>query len=270
MMNKYLCIFLSVVLLSSPLLAQTVSDQASQENKPMTLPYKDWYSFEEPDEGYTKKFLKSAIAPAALAGIGLLIQANEPFKHELQTHLDWNKDWRVPMFEDELRWTPYYVGFLLPVFDVYPKHKGLHAIPLAIGAYVLADRTVHHLKYATDIQRPNEKLHHLYNSFPSQHTSMSFVAATILHHEYGHYSPWISVGAYAVATWVGYTRVAQSYHWTSDVLVGAAIGTFSTNLVYWAYDGLSDWICSKNQNQSLSFTPYFDGQHAVFSMNYQF
>lgn len=240
----------------------------AQKDSSMILPYSDWYSFEAPEKGYTEKFLKSSIAPLALAGAGLLIQANVPFKHELQTHLDWNKDFRVPMYEDELRWAPYYVGFMLPVFGVYPKHKALHAIPLAIGAYCLADVCVSSLKRSTGIQRPNEKLHHLYNSFPSQHTSMSFVAATILHHEFGHYSPWISVGGYAVATYVGYTRIAQSYHWTADVLVGAAIGTFCTNLVYWAYDGLSDWICQ--DDESLSILPAYDGRNAYLSLSYQF
>lgn len=259
-MKRVLGVFMIFALFGAPLLAQ---------DSLMTLPYKNWYSFEAPEEDYSKTFLKSSIAPLALAGAGLLIQSNESFKHEIQTHLDWNSDWKVPMYEDELRWAPYYVGFLLPVFDIYPKHKALHAIPLALISYCFADACVHQLKTATGIQRPNEKLHHLYNSFPSQHTSMAFVAATLLHREYGHYSPWISIGGYTVAAWVGYTRIAQSYHWTADVLVGAAIGTFCTNLVYWAYDGLSDWICQEN-NQQLSIIPAFDGQHAYLGLNYQF
>ena len=251
------------------LLGCVLSYPLSAQQQNLTLPYQDWYSFEKPQEDYTKDFLKSSIAPLALASVGLLIQSNADFKHELQTHLDWNKDWQVPMYEDELRWAPYYIGFMLPVFGVYPQHKGLHAIPLALGAYCLADACVASLKRSTGIQRPNEKLHHLYNSFPSQHTSMAFVAATILHQEYGHYSPWISIGGYSIAAWVGYTRIAQSYHWTADVLVGAAIGTFCTNLVYWAYDGLSDYICTKKE-QSLSLMPFYDGRQASLCLSYQF
>ena len=76
-------------------------------------------------------------------------------------------------------------------------------------------------------------------------------------------------GGYSIAAWVGYTRIAQSYHWTADVLVGAAIGTFCTNLVYWAYDGLSDYICSKKE-QSLSLMPFYDGRQASLCLSYQF
>ncbi len=235
----------------------------------MTLPYQNWYSFERPAENYTGSFLRSSIAPAALAGLGLLIQANPDFKQRLQSYLDWNQDWKVPMYEDELRWAPYLVGGLLPAFGLYSQHKPLHTLPLALTSYFFADFCIHRLKIATTIQRPNEKLQHLFNSFPSQHTSMAFVAASLIHLEYGHYSPWISIGCYGVASYVGYTRIAQNYHWTSDVLVGAAIGTFCTHLVYFAYEALADGL-TRSKQQRLNMLPSFDGQHASLSLSYQF
>ncbi len=268
-MNRFFCCLLTMIFFLQTLSAQEIPSTDRFASSGMTLPYRDWYSFEKPEEDYTRQFLKSTIAPVALAGIGLLIQANEPFKHELQSHLDWNKGWAVNMYDDELRYLPTAVAATLPVFGVYSKHKALHLISLAAASYIFADFCVFRLKEATGVQRPNEKLQDLYNSFPSQHTSMAFVGATILHREYGHYSPWISVGGYAVAAWVGYSRIAQSYHWTADVLVGAAIGTLATNMVYWGYDGLSDWIC-KDNGQILSITPVFDGRNAFLSFNYQF
>lgn len=75
------------------------------------------------------------------------------------------------------------------------------------------------------------------NSFPSGHTATAFVAATILHKEYGMTrSPWFSVGGYALATATGVMRVLNNRHWISDVMAGAGIGIISTELGYFAAD----------------------------------
>lgn len=75
------------------------------------------------------------------------------------------------------------------------------------------------------------------NSWPSGHTATAFVSATILHKEYGlTRSPWYSVAGYGIATMTGVMRVLNNRHWVSDVLSGAGIGIFSTELAY----GLSD------------------------------
>lgn len=212
--------------------------------------YSNWYSFERPDALYAKKYLRQSIAPLAAAVLGLGILGMSDFKVQLQESLNWNKDMQVPMFEDQIRYAPYAIGLILPLFGKYPKHKLLHLLPLVTGSYLLSDGVVHQLKEHTAMARPNPLLEH--NAFPSQHTAMAFVAATIIHHEFGDYSPWISVSGYTLATWVAYSRVAKNYHWTSDVLVGAAIGTLSTHLVYLSYDFLSDLFTKNN----MTFYPY--------------
>ncbi|MDD4362412.1 MAG: phosphatase PAP2 family protein [Bacteroidales bacterium] len=212
--------------------------------------YSNWYSFERPDALYAKKYLRQSIAPLAAAALGLGILGMSDFKVQLQESLNWNKDLQVPMFEDQIRHAPYAIGLILPLFGKYPKHKLLHLVPLVTGSYLLADGIVNQLKVRTAMPRPNPLLGQ--DAFPSQHTSMAFVAATILHHEFGDYSPWISIGGYALAGWVAYARVAKNYHWTSDVLVGAAIGTLSTHLVYLSYDFLSDLFTKNN----ITFYPY--------------
>lgn len=58
-------------------------------------------------------------------------------------------------------------------------------------------------------------------SFPSGHTSVSFAAATSLEKRYG----WkLGAPALAVASFVGFARVAADRHYVHDVLAGAAIG----------------------------------------------
>jgi hypothetical protein len=58
-------------------------------------------------------------------------------------------------------------------------------------------------------------------SFPSGHTSMTFMWATVLSRNYG-----LKVGipAYAVAGYVGATRLQENKHHMSDIVAGATIG----------------------------------------------
>ena len=47
-----------------------------------------------------------------------------------------------------------------------------------------------------------------------------------------HYdSLWITLTAYGLASAVGYARLNNDEHWTSEVLAGAAIGTFVGHVV---------------------------------------
>lgn len=70
-----------------------------------------------------------------------------------------------------------------------------------------------------------------YASFPSGHTSTAFAAAAAVTNETTRWWPrstWV-VGPlmYGGATAVGLSRMYHNRHWGSDVLLGAAIGTFS-------------------------------------------
>lgn len=98
---------------------------------------------------------------------------------------------------------------------------------------------VNGLKYSVGTPRPDGSQN---NSFPSGHTATAFTAAHILHKEYGELSPWISVGGYTVATFVGVSRILNNRHWISDVLAGAGIGILSVELGYF----LGDLIFKEN------------------------
>lgn len=74
------------------------------------------------------------------------------------------------------------------------------------------------------------------HSFPSGHTSMAFMAATMLHYEYGWRSPWWSLTGYSLASATGLLRILNDSHWASDVIGGAILGICSTHLGYWLGD----------------------------------
>ena len=65
-------------------------------------------------------------------------------------------------------------------------------------------------------------------SFPSGHTSATFASAAVLGEHFG----WrVGVPAYAVAGFVGWTRVRDNNHWVSDVAFGTVIGIIAGRTV---------------------------------------
>ena len=100
----------------------------------------------------------------------------------------------------------------------------------AAMSYGIMAGFVNGIKYTAKEMRPDGSTA---NSWPSGHTAMSFVGATILHKEYGlTRSPWYSIAGYGVATATGVMRVLNNRHWVSDVLSGAGIGIMSTEIAY--------------------------------------
>ena len=103
----------------------------------------------------------------------------------------------------------------------------------AASAAIMAG-LVNGIKYTASEMRPDGSTR---NSWPSGHTATAFMAATILHKEYGMTrSAWYSVGAYTLATATGVMRVLNNRHWISDVLSGAGIGILSVELGYGLMD----------------------------------
>ena len=61
-------------------------------------------------------------------------------------------------------------------------------------------------------------------SFPSGHTTQAFVLASVISAHAD--QPWVTGVSYGLATLVGVARMERRAHFLSDVLSGAAIGTF--------------------------------------------
>lgn len=101
------------------------------------------------------------------------------------------------------------------------------------GAIMLA--ATQSMKHIISTGRPDNSDDH---SFPSGHTATAFVTATILHREYGHLHPLVSIGGYATAAATGIMRIRKNRHWASDVAAGAGIGILATELGYCITDAL--------------------------------
>lgn len=70
-----------------------------------------------------------------------------------------------------------------------------------------------------------------FQSFPSGHTAASFAAAAAITTEVGHRAPELKtatgIALYGTAALIGLSRMYRNAHWASDVVIGAAIGSFA-------------------------------------------
>ena len=62
-----------------------------------------------------------------------------------------------------------------------------------------------------------------HHSFPSGHATHAFALAAGISREA--HRPWVTAVAYGTASAVGWSRVYDDAHWTSDVVAGALVGT---------------------------------------------
>jgi membrane-associated phospholipid phosphatase len=112
--------------------------------------------------------------------------------------------------------------------DPRAKTTALDAISATAIASGIIDNS---LKYVIGRGRPTDN-HGASNfqpfsgqdSFASGHATEAFALASVISEHYN--TPWVQVTSYGLASMVGYARLNNNRHWPSDVLAGAAIGTF--------------------------------------------
>jgi membrane-associated phospholipid phosphatase len=151
------------------------------------------------------------------------------FAHAQQRHADG--------LDDVLEHVPMASLLVLKASGVNSQHDWPQFLLTAGASYVLTAGITKGLKWTVDEWRPDNSDT---NSFPSGHTAMAFSGATVLRHEYGEVSPWITVAGYSVATFVAVDRVAKKRHHWYDVTAGAAIGVAATEASYWLSEKLFD------------------------------
>lgn len=84
-------------------------------------------------------------------------------------------------------------------------------------AQIVAQATTQGIKYMAGRTRPDGTE----RSFPSGHASSAFATATVLQRHFG----WkVGIPAYALASYVGASRMDANKHYFSDIAVGAALG----------------------------------------------
>ncbi len=128
--------------------------------------------------------------------------------------------------------------------------EGMKQFAYAFGGSIL---TTYALKSAIDKERPDGSDN---DAFPSGHTTSAFASAAFLHRRYG---ATYGVPAYALATYVAYSRVDNDHHEWEDVAAGAAIGI-----------GFNYWLTTKYQAKGVDLAIAPTNGGAVVSFNASF
>ena len=103
------------------------------------------------------------------------------------------------------------------------------------------------LKKIAHERRPNGEC---CDSFPSGHTTITFMSASFIQQRYG----WkYAIPAYVAASYVGYTRVHSNQHYTRDVVAGAAVGILSSYLLTTHYKGINIIPYAYNGQYGVNF-----------------
>lgn len=96
-----------------------------------------------------------------------------------------------------------------------------------------------------------------YASFFSGHTSTAFCLATIFAKEYKEKN-WVPYVSYGLAGAAGLGRMYLDKHWSSDVLVGAAVGYYMANVIH------------KKNNWRINVEPFSSGKKNGMRFSYLF
>lgn len=178
------------------------------------------------------------VAGGVAAGIGAVAVFDEDIERAVQRNRNGTLDdifSNVQGFGNE--YAPGVIGaFYLGGMVFHDNEAKAVALDATSASIIASGLILYPLKITVGRSRPGSNLgaYHFSpfsgsDSFPSGHTTEAFTLATVISEHY--HSIWVDLGCYGIASAVGYARLEQNYHWASDVLAGAAIGTFVGHLV---------------------------------------
>lgn len=220
---------------------------------------------------HQKKVVSLLLVPSLLIGTGIATMNDHGWysSHDAYECIQKNyPDFQTNM-DDYLMFVPAAGVYGLNLAGVQGKNNFVDRSLIYLISLSLGSATTGIIKRSADVLRPDGSD---FNSFPSTHTTLAFVSATLLHEEYKDQSIWYSVAGYSIATSTGVLRMLNNRHWMSDVLVGAGIGILSTKAVYLVYPAVKNFLGNKIGNKSknkLSLVPYYYPDHYGMFLQYK-
>lgn len=177
-----------------------------------------------------KDFYRIIYAGIPLVTSGLILNGTD--KNFKNFRNEYARTYKYP-YDDYVQYSPAIAMFTMKALGVESRDSWGRMLTSDAFSTIMMAGIVNTIKHSANKLRPDGSNNH---SFPSGHTATAFMCATMLHKEYGHISPWISIGGYTVATATGISRILNNKHWVSDVLAGAGIGILTTELGYFLAD----------------------------------
>lgn len=209
--------------------------------------------FTAPD---TVKHLRSKstalIPPAILVGYGLSSLVLEPLrKFDRYVYREANEHYFATRnhYEDYFQYAPVIIVYGANLVGVHGKNTFVDRTLIYVMAQGMMNLAVFGLKNVTHRLRPNGSDHF---SFPSGHTSNSFLGAEFMAQELNEKSIYYGIVGYAFATTTGVFRIYHQNHWFSDVVAGAGFGILSTKAAYLLYPYIRNRLFKAGRNKETN------------------
>lgn len=201
---------------------------------------------------------KKEILPISLIATGSILNFGN-MKYNFQSYIKKTNT----NIDNYIQYAPIGIMYISDAMGIKHKHTIFNQTKYLALSEICAGIIVHLLKSTLDIKRPNKQRY----SFPSGHTTQSFVGATTLYNEFKDYNKFTAYSGYLFSTTTGILRMTNNKHWISDVLCGAGIGIIVTNIIY-KLEPLKSWNPFKNK-KNLTFYPSYDylNQNISLSVN---
>lgn len=249
MHKKCLYLFLSLIGLYPHVSLAQVSDTTTRQQ------FRDdsLYKCQPPNRPYKGLLLVPAgfiVYGAASLKFNKLKVVNNYIKEEVYLE----GDRRIHHLDNYLQYAPGLLVYGLNIAGIKGKHNFVDRTAIYAMANVIMGATVTITKSTTHELRPDGSN---YMSFPSGHTATAFAAAEFMRREYQDVSVWYGVAGYAIAATTGYMRMSNDRHWLGDVVAGAGVGIFSTELAYWLYPSVKGLFNSRKTTDTNVILPTY-------------
>ena len=214
------------------------------------------------DSTETVSLLKKGIVPVTLIGLGVLANNSnfeKQLKLDLRNYVGNNYELRI---DDYLQYVPIIQMYTTDALGIKAKNHWFDQTKYLLISNLISSTITLSLKRITQKERPNGSPY----SFPSGHTTFAFTNATVLFNEFQETTSILAYSGYVFATTTGAFRMINNKHWLSDVLVGAGVGIFVTELVYHfePFKNFNPFKKSKN----ICFIPRINNNQYGFYFSY--
>ena len=175
---------------------------------------------------------RQTILPTSLMGVGAVALAPSFIRNGSRditnSVIDIRGNSKRLEFDDYIQYLPVAGSLMLGCVGIKAKHSFRDRVLIIGTSYATLAVLTNIPKFYIDEKRPEFAGH---NSFPSGHTATVFMGAELVRIEYG---GWYGIGAYTIATGVGFMRMYNGRHWLHDVIAGAGVGILSARVGEWS------------------------------------
>lgn len=251
--------FISKLLIAIVLMNTFLLSSQTNQNQKDTIQLADSLTLKK-----SKNLLQKSIVPASLVGIGLLVN-NSDFEKNLQADLrdKVGNDFQTSV-DDYLLFVPVVQMYAADALGMSAKNHWFDQTKYLFISNVVSTGISELLKATIIKTRPDGEDT---NSFPSGHTTIAFTNAAVLQNEFQATSTVYAYSGYAFAVTTGVFRMLNNKHYLSDVLVGAGIGIFVTQLVYY-FEPFKNFNPFK-KSKDISFFPQYKENTYGFYFKYK-